>query len=312
MVILPSLRPTIFSPKPLDRALNPACTLSNSSTARACASASSISFSSLSSNFLCSASFFSRFSSLFCASRLLMAHSRQKRWPWLGHETGSRDGRRQSWHDPNGRNESRVRRVERLPQELFSSLRSWAVKKAREVFLLPVSSVGAGIAEGCGGTLTVSHGCCALSAIGSVKQIVSQLRGVVYDQYKDRLLESHAIRGESETDVMPPAWQARLALLHPGHSPSTINGNVYSLFHTSPHIYSASRLTPMAADERPYEPPALTRAIHNGIVGTVGFLCRGFLYGLSRTEVHGLEHFQALVDERSDPRSRERGLITGR
>lgn len=68
----------------------------------------------------------------------------------------------------------------------------------------------------------------------------------------------------------------------------------------------------MAADERPYEPPALTRAIHNGIVGSVGFLCRGFLYGLSRTEVHGLEHFQALVDERSDPRSRVRGLITGR
>jgi monolysocardiolipin acyltransferase len=68
----------------------------------------------------------------------------------------------------------------------------------------------------------------------------------------------------------------------------------------------------MAAEERPYEPPALTRAIHNVTMGTVGFICRSFLYGLSRTEVHGLEHFQALVDERSDPRSRERGLITGR
>ena len=68
----------------------------------------------------------------------------------------------------------------------------------------------------------------------------------------------------------------------------------------------------MAAEERPYEPPALTRAIHSFTVGTVGFLCRSFLYGMSRTEVHGLAHFQALVDERSDPRNRERGLITGR
>ena len=49
---------------------------------------------------------------------------------------------RQSFHDPNCRNESLVRRVERLPQEDFSSLRSWAVKKAREVFLLPGMSVG--------------------------------------------------------------------------------------------------------------------------------------------------------------------------
>ena len=67
-----------------------------------------------------------------------------------------------------------------------------------------------------------------------------------------------------------------------------------------------------AAEERPYEPPALTRAIHNVTVGSVGFLCRSFLYGLSRTEVHGLEAFQRLVDERSDPSRRERGLITGR
>jgi monolysocardiolipin acyltransferase len=68
----------------------------------------------------------------------------------------------------------------------------------------------------------------------------------------------------------------------------------------------------MAAEERPYEPPAATRAIHNVIMGSVGFICRSFLYGASNTEVHGLEHFQALVDERSNPRTRERGLITGR
>lgn len=68
----------------------------------------------------------------------------------------------------------------------------------------------------------------------------------------------------------------------------------------------------MAENERPYEPPMLTRAISNATVGTVGFLCRSFLYVLSRTEVHGLDRFQELIDERSDPERRERGLITGR
>lgn len=68
----------------------------------------------------------------------------------------------------------------------------------------------------------------------------------------------------------------------------------------------------MAAEERPYEPPATTRAISNATIGAVGFLCRSFLYALSRTEVHGLDRFQALLDERADPERRERGLITGR
>jgi hypothetical protein len=75
-----------------------------------------------------------------------MAHSRQKRWPWLGHETGSREGRRQSWQEPKGRKESRVRRVEREPQEDFSSLRSWAVKKVS--FAWWVSMVLGDLGEG--------------------------------------------------------------------------------------------------------------------------------------------------------------------
>jgi hypothetical protein len=76
-------------------------------------------------------------------------------------------------------------------------------------------------------------------------------------------------------------------------------------------IITNQNIIKMAAEERPYEPPAFTRAIHNVTMGTVGFICRSFLYGLSRTEVHGLEAFQKLVDERSDPERRERGLITG-
>ena len=90
---------------------------------------------------------------------MLIAHSRQKRWPWLGHETGSREGKRQSWQDPKGKKESRVRRVEREPQEDFSSLRSWAVKKAREVFLLPGGSVYSWwVGWRVGGWITVRHG----------------------------------------------------------------------------------------------------------------------------------------------------------
>jgi hypothetical protein len=49
--------------------------------------------------------------------------------------------------------------VEREPQLLFSSLRSWAVKKAREVFLLPGELVDANwevIGKG-RGRLTVCH-----------------------------------------------------------------------------------------------------------------------------------------------------------
>ncbi|KAF2714756.1 hypothetical protein K504DRAFT_456948 [Pleomassaria siparia CBS 279.74] len=45
-------------------------------------------------------------------------------------------------------------------------------------------------------------------------------------------------------------------------------------------------------------------------MATVGALCRGFLYGLSSTEVHGLEGFLELLDERRDVEGRERGLIT--
>jgi monolysocardiolipin acyltransferase len=46
-------------------------------------------------------------------------------------------------------------------------------------------------------------------------------------------------------------------------------------------------------------------------MGAVGALCRGFLYGLSNTEVHGLDGFLELLDERENVERRERGLITG-
>ena len=43
----------------------------------------------------------------------------------------------------------------------------------------------------------------------------------------------------------------------------------------------------------------------------VAALCRGFLYGASKTEVHGQEAFLKLLESRRDHTSRNRGLITG-
>lgn len=43
----------------------------------------------------------------------------------------------------------------------------------------------------------------------------------------------------------------------------------------------------------------------------IGALCRGFLLGLSKLEVNGLQSFTELLDSRRDPATRTRGLITG-
>lgn len=66
----------------------------------------------------------------------------------------------------------------------------------------------------------------------------------------------------------------------------------------------------MAAEERPYEPPWTHRVVSAFTIGSVGFLCRSFLYALNRTETHGLESFLETVDGRKDETNRERGLIT--
>jgi monolysocardiolipin acyltransferase len=44
----------------------------------------------------------------------------------------------------------------------------------------------------------------------------------------------------------------------------------------------------------------------------IGALCRGFLLGLSKLEVNGLESFTELLDSRRDHTTRTRGLITGK
>lgn len=42
-----------------------------------------------------------------------------------------------------------------------------------------------------------------------------------------------------------------------------------------------------------------------------GSISRAFLFGLNRTQVHGLDQFLEVLDGRADINGRERGLITG-
>lgn len=68
----------------------------------------------------------------------------------------------------------------------------------------------------------------------------------------------------------------------------------------------------MEAEDCPDAPSLPWRAGSTVVMGVTGLLSRGFLFGASRTEVHGLEGFLKLLDARQDVQGRERGLITGR
>lgn len=46
-------------------------------------------------------------------------------------------------------------------------------------------------------------------------------------------------------------------------------------------------------------------------MGVCGSLSRIFMFGANKTNVHGLDRFLELIDEREDPDRRQRGLITG-
>jgi monolysocardiolipin acyltransferase len=62
-------------------------------------------------------------------------------------------------------------------------------------------------------------------------------------------------------------------------------------------------------------PPAMPnlpwRFTSSLIMGLTGSLSRGFLYGLNRIEVVGLDRFLETLDKRANVDGRERGLITG-
>ncbi|KAF2763422.1 hypothetical protein EJ05DRAFT_507021 [Pseudovirgaria hyperparasitica] len=65
-----------------------------------------------------------------------------------------------------------------------------------------------------------------------------------------------------------------------------------------------------STDEPPVAPSLPWRASSIATVGTIGAICRAFLYGLSYTESPGLERFLGVLDERRDIEGRKRGLIT--
>ena len=67
----------------------------------------------------------------------------------------------------------------------------------------------------------------------------------------------------------------------------------------------------MRPEEQPEAPSAPWRAASAFVMGAVGILSGGFVSGLSKAEVHGMDNFLKLLDERENVASRERGLITG-
>lgn len=59
------------------------------------------------------------------------------------------------------------------------------------------------------------------------------------------------------------------------------------------------------------KPSSLWRAWSSATMFEIGALCRAFLLYASTPEINGLESFMELLDSRSDPSKRTRGLITG-
>ena len=65
----------------------------------------------------------------------------------------------------------------------------------------------------------------------------------------------------------------------------------------------------MAEDPRP---PSLSWRIGSStIMGLTGTITRIFMNVPNSQRSHGLDRFLSLLDERADPRERQRGLLTG-
>ncbi len=61
----------------------------------------------------------------------------------------------------------------------------------------------------------------------------------------------------------------------------------------------------------PLEQPSLPWRMGSSLVmGLVGTASRAAMFGANKTEVHGLEGFLELLDERRNIEGRQRGLIT--
>lgn len=67
----------------------------------------------------------------------------------------------------------------------------------------------------------------------------------------------------------------------------------------------------MVQPDPPPQPSLPWRVGSASVMGLVGSISRLFMFGVNRTEVHGLVQFLELLDERRNIDGRERGLLTG-
>ncbi len=68
----------------------------------------------------------------------------------------------------------------------------------------------------------------------------------------------------------------------------------------------------MSTSMGPPQQPGLPWRIASSVVmGVTGLLSKGFIYGLNRVEVVGLDGFLRILDSRRDVEKRQRGLVTG-
>lgn len=67
----------------------------------------------------------------------------------------------------------------------------------------------------------------------------------------------------------------------------------------------------MAAANSPSQPSLPWRIGSSIVMGVTGTISRLFLFGANTSEVHGLDDFLELLEQRRDVNNRKRGLITG-
>jgi hypothetical protein len=105
--------------------------------------------------------------------------------------------------------------------------------------------------------------------------------------------------------ISPPLRVAtKTSLLNPSRpsfSPFRLSNNV---------LYTKKAMT---IDDEPPSPPSLTwRTASTATIAFMGLACKGFLsIATKKTEVHGLDGFVKVLEEREDVAKRERGLLTG-
>ena len=67
----------------------------------------------------------------------------------------------------------------------------------------------------------------------------------------------------------------------------------------------------MVLEDVPYAPGLGWRAASTATIAFTGFLAKAFARIACSTEVHGLESFVRLLNDRENVKERDRGLITG-